>query len=105
MPIGYFQYYHCPDFLPDGLMADDPIVQKDAVGFDMFIGEETYLCKGYGKQIIQHFLNSIEANTYLCDPKNDNHTMIKCLRKCRFEKYKMVGDTDVMLFKVALILM
>ena len=102
-PIGYFQYYFCDYSLPDEMTLEDPLFQKydpqNVIGFDMFIGEEHYLQKGYGQKIIQHFLSFNIGKIYIVDPDWRNIAMIKLLEKCRFQTYKKISNTQFMIMK------
>ena len=91
-PIGYFQYYFCDYSLPDEMTLEDPLfhtyVPQEVIGFDMFIGEEEYLRKGYGQKMIQYFLALNVGKVYVVDPDHRNIAMIKLLEKCGFQTYK-----------------
>jgi len=48
--IGFCQYYDCYDAKEDWYSVSKP---NDTFSIDYLIGEEAYLCKGYGKAIVE----------------------------------------------------
>lgn len=74
-PVGYIQYYKI-----DGT--------SDSVGFDIFIGEEDYVGKGYGSKVVEAFTHKLFAlsdiNRVIVDPFADDKRAIRCYEKAGF---------------------
>lgn len=75
---------------PKGLFTREP---PGTFCMDLFIGDETYLDKGYGAAIVRAFIDYIfahfDANRILIDPAADNKRAIRCYEKAGF---KIVGE-------------
>lgn len=83
-PVGYIQYYD----LSKGCwkaMASEP---EGTLGFDVFIGEEDYLEKGYGTVLVIAFtdmlFNLAGTQKVVVDPAPDNKRAIRCYEKAGF---------------------
>lgn len=88
-PIGYIQYYFL-DFLPPK-STWFPLVPKDTVGIDQFIGEPTLIGKGYGCRFIKEFIvylathETKEIPAIIVDPDPANIAAIRCYEKVGFK--------------------
>ena len=75
VPIGFCQYYDCADAkdLEDWYTVD---LRGDTCSIDYLIGDEEYLGKGYGKEIIrlltEHVKNTEKAREIIVQPDEDN---------------------------------
>lgn len=83
-PIGFFQYYDTSK-APDGVWSDTP---NRTAGIDYLIGEEQYLRKGVGVEIIRTIIpmiKKLEWYRYLiADPDPDNISSIEVLKRNGF---------------------
>ncbi len=83
-PIGFFQYYDTSK-APDGVWSDTP---DRTVGIDYMIGEEQYLGKGVGVEIIRRIVLIIkELGWYrylIADPDPGNISSIEVLKRNGF---------------------
>lgn len=106
-PIAFFQY--C--YLDHNLWPDQDLqsfVVAHGVGIDFFIGEPSFINKGFGKKIIDTFLTQLiwPENEYcLADPDIRNLRSIKILEKCGFSHHKQVTTRDALGRPVTLQLM
>jgi len=85
VPLGYIQYYHITDQARQWF----PILPKETVGIDQFIGEATKMGKGLGTAFIKefvHFLFEQGFKTVIVDPDPKNKQAIKCYQKVGFKK-------------------
>ncbi len=90
--IGYIQYYR--------LLENDRKIFTDelegTVGFDIFIGEEDYIGKGCGTQIVQEFskmlfsLNGVKK--IIVDPFTTNKQARRCYEKAGFSFVRTAMD-------------
>ena len=98
IPIGYLQYCDlfayknlCPK--PKGVFTDEP---KGTVCIDLFIGEEDYLDKGFGTEIVGEFCRFLfsdsKINRILIDPAIENKRAIRCYEKAGFKKISEAFD-------------
>ena len=88
LDIGFIQVYKYNDNLP--------VEVTNAYEYDMFIGEEEYLNKGIGKEIMNAINNIIyetyKANTIILRPFKRNIRSVKCCLKSGFkEVYEYLG--------------
>ena len=85
-PIGFCQYYDCYEAGEDWYDVQAP---NETYSVDYLIGEEMYLRKGYGTQIIQLLINRISANTQakeiIVQPEEENLPSCRTLVSCGFE--------------------
>jgi len=72
-PIGFCQYYDCYYAKEDWYSVNKP---NDTYSINYFIGEESYLRKGYGKAIVDLLTRTIIANEkvrrIIVKPDKDN---------------------------------
>lgn len=97
-PIGYIQSYPVKDHPWEKQDLSEKIIQE-AAGFDLFIGEETYLNQGLGKKIIDAFLQShIWPNYQYCfvDPDIRNVASLRLFQKCGFIEHKQIDNENVL---------
>ena len=92
--IGYIQYY----MVNNGGYEIYKKERDNTVGFDLFIGEENYLNKGYGTQIVRQFsqmlLTKPEVGKIIVDPFIYNTRAIRCYEKAGFNFYKEDFDDN-----------
>ena len=106
-PIGYIQSYSLKDHPWENQDLSEETIRK-AAGFDLFIGEENYLKKGIGKQIIESFLKEhIWPNYQYCfvDPDIQNIASIRLFQKCGFIEHKQIHSQNALKQPVTLKLM
>lgn len=89
--IGLVQIYK----FENDINLDELDYFKNIYEYDLFIGEEEYLSKGIGTNIVQ-LINQIIYYEYLADaiilrPFKRNIRAIKCYEKCSF---KLIADYD-----------
>lgn len=83
-PIGFFQHYDTSK-APEGVWSETP---DQTGGIDYLIGEEQYLGKGLGSEIIRTIIGIIkELGSYrylIADPDPGNISSIKALKRNGF---------------------
>lgn len=97
-PIGYIQNYPVKDYPWENQKISNEIVQE-AAGLDLFIGEEDFLSRGLGYQIIGAFLEKHIWPYYrycLVDPDSRNETSIRLFQKCGFRKKQQISCRDAL---------
>lgn len=107
VPIAYVQYYCLIDYPWPNQELSNAIIQNGA-GMDLFLGEPKLLGKGYGKKIIQQFLDEkIWPNFSYCvvDPDVENRAAINCYKSLGFETHKIIQSENALQKKVKLNLM
>jgi RimJ/RimL family protein N-acetyltransferase len=108
VPIGYVQacdlYAYrteCPK--PKGLFTAEA---PGTFCMDLFIGEENYLNRGYGTEIVKAFIHYIfanfNANKILIDPATSNQRAIRCYEKAgfRFVREEFDGITHCYIMQI-----
>jgi RimJ/RimL family protein N-acetyltransferase len=77
--IGFVQYYETKK-APQGIWSDEP---EGTVGIDYLIGEESYLYRGYGNDIVREIIVIIrQTNNYrfvIADPDIKNPASVSVL--------------------------
>ncbi|KQC14344.1 MAG: hypothetical protein APR63_05765 [Desulfuromonas sp. SDB] len=94
--IGYIQTYKITDY-PDynkHIQADN-----NSAGMDLFIGDENYLHRGLGPEIIKKFLNEVvfkifDVEKCIIGPELANKAAIKAYQKAGFSYWKTVKIPD-----------
>jgi len=85
IPIGFFQYYDT-DKAPIGEWSNEP---TGTAGIDFLIGEESFLNKGYGVELLKIIIDEIKLKGYykfiIADPDLRNAASVKVLEKCGFK--------------------
>lgn len=97
-PIGYIQSYPVKDYPWENQDLSEEIIQE-AAGFDLFIGEETYLNQGLGKQIIECFLEEHIWPDYqycIVDPDIRNEASMRLFQKCGFIEHKQIDTQNAL---------
>lgn len=97
-PIGYIQSYPIKDHPWENQDLSEEIIQR-AAGFDLFIGEETYLNQGLGKQIIECFLEGHIWPKYqycIVDPDIRNEASMRLFQKCGFIEHKQIDTQNAL---------
>lgn len=91
--IGFIQYYHLTEHLPEGIMDyTNPLFsdynQNDLAGIDLFIASHQDRGKGLGASIINRFIADcmMKFKTILVDPDINNIHAIRCYEKAGFSK-------------------
>ncbi|MCL2869343.1 acetyltransferase [Candidatus Saccharibacteria bacterium] len=94
--IGYIQTYLVADYpkFLQGIQAD-----KHSAGLDLYIGENEYIHKGYGKYIISKFLDKIVFNNSKVDncmlvPETANTAAVKTYESVGFKRLRTVRSPD-----------
>ena len=87
--IGLLQFYK----FPNDIILKNTHKYNNIYEYDLFIGDEKYLSKGIGKDII-HLIDEIIYNSYNADaiilrPFKRNIRAIKCYEKC---DYKIINE-------------
>lgn len=97
-PIGYIQAcdlyaYRTICLTPTGLFTQE---EQGTFCFDLFIGEEDYLNKGYGTKIVKSFVDKLltefKAKKILIDPACSNKRAIRCYEKAGFKIVRKEHD-------------
>lgn len=90
IPIGYIQYYKTKEYLQE----------ENIYGIDLFIGNDDYRKKRYGREILKQIIKNIFENTHatkiLIDPDLKNEIAIKCYLNVGFEKIKIIDNHLIM---------
>lgn len=88
--IGFVQIYKYEN--------DIDLKYDNAYEYDIFIGEEEYLNKGIGKDIVNSINNMIFKNTdtIILRPFKRNEKAIKCYQKCGFKLIKEYDGIDTL---------
>lgn len=90
-PVGYIQYYETTEYLNE----------ENVYGIDLFIGNDEYRGKGYGKKILNKIASYIfhnkEVNKIIIDPEVKNKRAIKCYLNAGFKKLKEVDGHMIMI--------
>lgn len=97
-PIGYIQSYPLKDHPWEDQDLSEEIIQE-AAGFDLFIGEEAYLNKGLGKQIIECFLEEHIWPSYqycFVDPDIRNEASLNLFQKCGFTLHQQIVSKNAL---------
>lgn len=100
MPFGFVQIYDARLFAREGYNLNQieevsPINHLAAI--DFFVGEPSYVGKGYGAVMIKRFVEQIVSPHYdacLADPDAKNVASIKSLEKAGFKKLKEILLSD-----------
>lgn len=91
-PIGFCQYYDCYDASEDWYSIK---ALGEIYSIYYLIGEESYLHKGYGKQVIQALIDRIceqtQAKEIIVQPEEENLSSCKTLISCGCQYNKTVA--------------
>jgi RimJ/RimL family protein N-acetyltransferase len=98
-PIGYVQYY---DVNQDQRFAQPP----GTVGIDIFIGQTSFLGKGYGGRILRQLLDELKKDPSITkiviDPHVQNVRAIRCYEKAGFRLERIIMPEQVYLMSMQL---
>ena len=88
--IGFIQTYFLDDFSPY-------MIKDTSKGVDLFIGEQNFLHKGYGKDILRSFIKNYifideRVQYVVIDPELNNKIAIKAYHKAGFEHINTAID-------------
>jgi aminoglycoside 6'-N-acetyltransferase len=92
-PIGMIQSYRVDDY-PEHA---ESINLENAIGVDLFIGEEAYTGKGYGPLLLAQFIDKVIRTSYrdaafvVADPEIANTVSIRAFEKAGFTKGDIVS--------------
>jgi RimJ/RimL family protein N-acetyltransferase len=83
-PIGFIQYYRA-DQTGDSWRLNE---MEGTVGIDQFIGEEDYINRGYGTEMIRQFIAKLFSDStikkIIIGVDKNNHRAIRCYEKAGF---------------------
>lgn len=100
--IGYIQAYNARDFAQENGL-DLNMISGAICGVDLFIGESTFLHKGFGSQILNKVERQILASHFdwcLIDPAKDNIAAIRAFTKAGFqEDTSLKSDSHIWMAK------
>jgi len=102
--IGYIQSYPVKEHPWENQELPEAIV-NEAAGFDLFIGEEDCLQKGYGTQIVKKFLDAHVWPVYqycISDSDVRNEASLLLFKKCGFKEHKKIETINALKQKVTL---
>lgn len=107
VPIGYIQRCSVKDYpWPNQNLSQEVI--DNAVGVDLFIGDNALVGKGVGGQVMQAFIdNKLKFHFEYClvDPDVRNMPAIKCYQKLNFRDHATIETSDALGQPVTLRLM
>ena len=91
-PVGYIQYYHLTDHLPEGIVDyNHPLFEEfksnEIVGMDLFIADENYLHTGFSSEALAKFISMHINNKFkaiLVDPIKQNISAISYFERNGF---------------------
>jgi RimJ/RimL family protein N-acetyltransferase len=91
-PIGYIQRFRIRQ-VP--LYWSAYQIQEEAVGVDLYIGDEHYLHRGLGPRIVEQFVRGLvfadeTVDSCIIGPEPDNHAAIRAYEKAGFAYLKTV---------------
>lgn len=93
-PIGFIQYYHA-DKVGDSWWPDET---EGTVGIDQYIGEEKFINRGYGTQMISTFKEKLFENPaikkIIVDVDPNNKRALRCYEKTGFKFVKELMTPD-----------
>jgi len=90
-PFGYIQYYPVKHYPWDQHDLKNKL--SLSAGLDAFIGERSFLGKGFGQTMIQRFVRRHIWKEYaycVVDPHVDNKKAIGCYNACGFTLHKTI---------------
>ncbi len=91
IPVGFTQYYNTSK-APKGSWSSQ---QAGTIGIDFFIGNPSFLGKGYGILLVNNFVEFVIKNAnpkrIIADPDKDNIKSQHILKRCGFRLEKKTG--------------
>lgn len=106
-PIGYVQYYNVKDYPWNNQNLSEDIIEH-AAGMDLFIGEERFIGKGLGGEIIKNFLDAMiwpQFQYCIVDPDVNNTAAIRCYEKLHFKEHAIIEAENALKYVTRLKLM
>lgn len=100
-PVAYTQLYDIRNYHGADNVSEVKLLLS-CTGLDIFIGDEAYVCKGYGTAILKEFLSQHVAPFYdVCfvDPDKNNLQAIRAYEKAGFLILQEEGKTLWMMWK------
>lgn len=98
--IGFVQIYKFEDDINMGI---------DAYEYDVFIGEENYIGKGFGKEIVKNINDFIyekyKTHDIIIRPFKRNIRAVKCYLKCGFKEVLEYQGNDTLGNKEAVVVL
>lgn len=108
-PVGYIQYYHVTEHLPEGIIDYTPPLfnnfkPNELIGIDLFIADENYLHMGFASVALALFINTYlneKFKAVLADPVKQNTSAISFFERNGF-RHILSQDAihDLMLLKL-----
>jgi aminoglycoside 6'-N-acetyltransferase len=101
-PIGYIQVYNVHDF-PREDDIDVSFLPKLTAAFDWYIGEESFIGKGVGTEVMKEFLSQIIFPKFECvfvDSETENKAAIRVYEKAGFETVIKNGSITGMIKRI-----
>ncbi len=95
--IGYIQLYNAHEFAREGGISLNEL-PRSLAACDIFIGDPTYVGKGYGTALMKKFLQDYVDPKYeacFVDPDTANTKAIRAYEKAGFEKIKTIQNGTV----------
>jgi aminoglycoside 6'-N-acetyltransferase len=109
-PVGYIQFYHVTDHLPEGIPDySHPLFNdfkpNEIIGIDLFIADENYLHTGFSSEVLEIFINTYVNNKFkaiLVDPLKQNTSAISFFERNGF-RHIMSQDNnhDLMVLRIS----
>jgi RimJ/RimL family protein N-acetyltransferase len=97
-PVGYIQQFKIMDYpWPNQNLSEEII--NNAVGMDIFIGDETLVGKGFGGKMIVGFIETKiwpEFQYCIVDPDTRNTAAIRCYEKLNFQSHAVINSKDAL---------
>lgn len=95
-PVGYIQFYHVTDHLPESIVNyDHPLFNdfnpKELVGIDLFIADESYLHTGFSAEVLKLFIKTYIKGRFkaiLVDPLRQNISAVSFFERNGFRHIK-----------------
>lgn len=97
-PVGYIQSYPIKNHPWENQNLPEEIIEI-AAGFDLFIGEETSLNQGLGRQIIECFLEEYIWPKYqycFVDPDIRNTASLRLFQQCGFIEHQQICSENAL---------
>lgn len=94
IPVGYIQFYYIKSYIDECKwikQVQHLLTEKD-VGLDLFVGEDEFRNKGFGKIAAQEFIRYIKTNYDVCDIFID--PAVTNVRAMKY--YKSAGFVEIM---------
>lgn len=96
-PIGFIQYYSLEHEASSEIRAHFKSDLAGIYGLDLFIGESSFLRKGYGTFMLTQFIHNFLSNSaqkIVVDPETSNTAAISFYEKMGFKKEAEIETTE-----------